>query len=129
MTGTDEMATGRLSDEVLETAGGCDQVPTILNASYCLTCWHEEEVQKQEGGACRPFDTPGTAASPWPFEGAEINAKVASTSACDLVRSEGALLNQPDQGVSDEELEAAADSDKLGLNTLGLTLMAPPPCC
>lgn len=106
------------------------QVPTILNASYCFTCWHEEEVERQQGGALTPLDTSSTAAGPWPFEGLEINVKVAGASACNLACNEGTLLNQSYQGISDEELEAAANiGDKLGLNTVGITLMAPPPCC
>ena len=36
-----------LSDDALETVVSIEQVPTILNASYCLTCpsWESEEEQ------------------------------------------------------------------------------------
>jgi hypothetical protein len=129
MIGTEGMTTYQLSDEVIETAGSCEQVPTILNASYCFTCWRGDEMETNEGSTLTPFDTSITRSGLRSCEQPEINAKVADFDALGVVSNEVAVSDQPFEEVSDDELEAAADISKSALNTLGLTLMAAPPCC
>lgn len=81
-------------------------------------------MEKQEGGAFMTFNMSSTANM------SIIAADPSQFDTYDLIQSEESLLNQPYRGASDEELEVAADTDSLGFNSLGLTLVmpsAPPP--
>jgi hypothetical protein len=126
-----------LSDDALETVVSIEQVPTILNASYCLTCpsWESEEEQ-----AFRAVTTLGSSSAAAPpsseyAKGAmlESSENGESCHSSDLIRSNDTSIDKFYRCVSDDALEAAADMHHIwGNNTLGLTLvmpLAPPPCC
>jgi hypothetical protein len=132
-----------LSDEALETTVSMEQVPTVLNASYCLTCWGEEGGEEQAFPAVTTFDSSSAdvprslfsseQAKRAMLESSENGDRLKSHYASDLVQTGDTSLDEFYCYVSDDALEAAANvRDIGGNNTLGLTLvmpLAPAPCC
>ena len=137
----DQTPISELSDEALEIATGIEHVPTILNASYCLTCWGEEGAEEQGFPAVTALDS-SSAAAPVSlsssehakramFESSEVGVRITSHHVSDLVHTEDTSLDKFCHNVSDEALEAAAHQIWAN-DTLGLTLampLAPAPCC